>query len=183
MALFLKEAEALGFCYTKRQPNGDITLRNRRMYKEAKSQELNRLRQKRYYDKHKPNGKPDVKLHPLSPSPSPSPINKYSLFAEKLIEFLNEISGRKFTTKANIGYVIPRLKDGYTFEQCKSVITKKWNDPDFNQKYFCPETLFRKSKFEKYLNEDAGRKKPSKPQEETRHYKTAEQILKEKGML
>jgi uncharacterized phage protein (TIGR02220 family) len=82
--------------------------------------------------------------------------NTYKTLSKELIIHLNKISGRNFTPKANIDYVIPRLKDGYTVEQCKSVIEKKWLDEDFNKKYFCPETLFRKSKFEKYLNEDIG---------------------------
>jgi len=33
------------------------------------------------------------------------------------------------------------------------VIDKKWNDLDFNKKYFDHTTLFRKDNFDKYLNQ------------------------------
>lgn len=69
-AVFLEEAEALGFCYVSRNSNGNLTIRNRRMYRKGKEQESNRLRQQRYYEKHKPNK--DL----TTPSPSPSPLKK-----------------------------------------------------------------------------------------------------------
>ena len=78
MEIFLKENEALGFCYIKCNSNGNSIIRNRRMYKEEKSKELNRLRQKRYYYKNKPNAEPNADITP--PSPSPSPIIKKSGF-------------------------------------------------------------------------------------------------------
>ena len=80
--------------------------------------------------------------------------NTYNTLSKELIIHLNKISGRRFSPESNMDYIIPRLKEGFTREQCVQVIEKKWLDPDFNRKYFCPETLFRKSKFEKYLNED-----------------------------
>lgn len=71
---FLSDVETLGFCYTSRNPNGLITIRNRRMYREEKEREKNRLRQQRYYEKHKPNdapnGKSDGNLTPPSSSSS-----------------------------------------------------------------------------------------------------------------
>ena len=66
--VFLQEASALRFCYAVTDHNKKITLRNRRMYREAKDQDNNRLRQQKYRDKHKSNG--DV----TPPSPSPSPL-------------------------------------------------------------------------------------------------------------
>lgn len=161
-----------------------VTVTNRRMYNAWKVREYERLRkqdQRERKAKKKVSRKSPGKV-PLYSSSSSSSIH---ISAKKLIEFLNEISGRKFTIKANIDYVIPRLKDGYTFEQCKSVIEKKWRDPDFNPKYFCPETLFRKSKFEKYLNEDIGKKKPAagSGSSDSGFYKSADEVLRKKGML
>lgn len=80
--------------------------------------------------------------------------NTYNTLSNTLIRHLNKISGRNFKPETNAKYLIPRLREGFTKEQCLSVIEKKWLDPDFDRKYFCPETLFRPSKFEKYLNQD-----------------------------
>lgn len=79
-------------------------------------------------------------------------------YIKYIIKHINNISGRNFTVQGNADYIHPRLKEGYTKEQCIQVINKKWDDPDFNRKYFRPSTLFRKSKFEGYLNEDIGKK-------------------------
>jgi hypothetical protein len=67
---FLSENLALGFCYTNKNLTGIITLRNRRMYRKGKEQQNNRLRQKRYYKKRKPNGQPNGDLTHVSSSSS-----------------------------------------------------------------------------------------------------------------
>ncbi len=49
------------------------------------------------------------------------------------------------------------MNDNYTKEDCKEVITKmnnKWKDDIKMKEYITIETLFRVSKFEKYLNQD-----------------------------
>lgn len=87
--LFMSEIETLNFGYSVRKtlgsqnPNDDInaiiTLRNRRMYREGMSQEQNRLRQKRFYEKHQPNAEPNASsnadITPLSSSSSSSSNN------------------------------------------------------------------------------------------------------------
>ena len=65
---FTQEVTALGFAFFKRQPNGNLTLINRRMFKRAKSQKLNRIRQKKFYDKRHPNAQSDKNLRGLSSS-------------------------------------------------------------------------------------------------------------------
>jgi hypothetical protein len=55
------------------KPNSNLTLINRRMFREGISQENNRLRQKRFYDKQRPNGIPNKDLTPLSSSSSSIP--------------------------------------------------------------------------------------------------------------
>lgn len=82
--------------------------------------------------------------------------NTLRIHSEDIIKHLNNISGRNFGVKTNIDYVIPRLKEGHTKEECEKVIETKWKDPDFNKKYFRPSTLFKKSKFEGYINESVG---------------------------
>lgn len=73
LAVFFREAEALGFCYVSRNPNGILTLRNRRMYREEKEREANRLRQQRHYRKRQSNGQPNDSL--TSPSSSSTSNN------------------------------------------------------------------------------------------------------------
>ena len=84
--------------------------------------------------------------------------------ATEVIEYLNAKTGSSYraTTEANIKPIRARLNDNYTVEDCKRVIDSKvgqWlNNPEMN-KFLRPETLFRPSKFEGYLNECRG--KPS----------------------
>ena len=71
-----------------------------------------------------------------------------------VIHFLNEIGKRNFTTSnANLENIGARLNEGHTVEECKQVILNKWKDTNFDKKYFRPQTLFKPSKFEGYLNE------------------------------
>jgi uncharacterized phage protein (TIGR02220 family) len=88
--------------------------------------------------------------------------NTLKYISNTLIRHLNKISGRNFKPETNIKYVMPRLNEGFTKEQCLCVIEKKWLDPDFDRAYYCPETLFRPTKFEKYLNQDINRKRINK---------------------
>jgi len=84
--------------------------------------------------------------------------------ATEVIEYLNAKTGSSYraTTEANIKPIRARLNDNYTVEDCKRVIDSKvgqWlNNPEMN-KFLRPETLFRPSKFESYINECRG--KPS----------------------
>ena len=76
-----------------------------------------------------------------------------------VIDYLNEIKGgRKYThSPANLKHITARFGEGFTVEDCKEVIDRKWKDPDFNKKYFRPQTLFNSEKFEGYLNEKSKR--------------------------
>jgi len=72
--------------------------------------------------------------------------------AQKILEYLNQKKGSKYEDDS---FIIPRLKEGRTIQECIQIIDNKLQDSYFieNPKYLCPETLFRKSKFDKYLNE------------------------------
>lgn len=65
---FFKEANQLSFCDICVTNNGMSQICNRRMYREAKSKEYNRLRQKKYREAHPSNGK----VTPPSSTPTPS---------------------------------------------------------------------------------------------------------------
>jgi len=73
-----------------------------------------------------------------------------------LIDFFNQTTNSdcKFV-ESNKEFIRIRLNEGYTVENCKSVIIKKhseWINTDM-EKYIRIETLFRKSKFDGYLNQ------------------------------
>jgi len=83
--------------------------------------------------------------------------------AEEIIEFLNSKCGRKYPVRnpkgsptANSEVVMHRLKEGYTDEDCRAVIARKyreWGHDEKMSKYLTPETLFRRSNFERYIGE------------------------------
>jgi uncharacterized phage protein (TIGR02220 family) len=82
---------------------------------------------------------------------------------EIVINFLNSKTGKNFQLKnpagkltSNALKIKDRMKDGYTIQQCKTVIARKcndWRDWDGAANALTPETLFRKSNFDKYIGE------------------------------
>ncbi len=77
--------------------------------------------------------------------------------AQSILEDLNKRTGSRFrSSEANLKYIKSRYDDGYTVDDFKRVHEEKcrqWlNDPDW-EKYLRPETLYRPSHFESYLNE------------------------------
>jgi uncharacterized phage protein (TIGR02220 family) len=70
---------------------------------------------------------------------------------------INELAGTAYKPDSKIIHsgLVPRLKAGATEAECLAVVDNQWHEwrdkPDMRQ-YFNPETLFRESKFEKYLN-------------------------------
>jgi uncharacterized phage protein (TIGR02220 family) len=76
--------------------------------------------------------------------------------AAEIIDYLNQKTGKKYRhSKAHLTVIAARLKEGFTLDDCKRVIdtkTAQWLN-DEKEKYLRPETLFRPSKFEGYLNE------------------------------
>ncbi len=73
-----------------------------------------------------------------------------------ILDYLNlkaETKYRKIDN--NFKHIKARLNDGFTADEIKCVIDKKvneWKGTEF-EKYLTPETLFRPSNFEKYLNQ------------------------------
>ena len=85
----------------------------------------------------------------------------------EIIDYLNSKLGTRYKKgKATSSMIKARLDEGHTVEDFKTVIDKKvkaWaSDPKMSQ-YLRPETLFRPSHFESYLNEiepEGGRSSP-----------------------
>lgn len=74
-----------------------------------------------------------------------------------IVDYLNLVTGSKYRykTKDTQKHIKARLKDGYSFEDFKDVIDKKykeWKGTEF-ERYLAPDTLFG-TKFEKYLNQN-----------------------------
>lgn len=109
-------------------------------------------------------GEPCPEQPKKSKKPKKAKETKTDTEATEVLEYLNAKTGSKYraSTEANVKPIRARLNDGYTVEDCKKVIDTKagqWlNNPDM-VKYLRPETLFRPSKFESYINECRG--KPS----------------------
>jgi len=86
------------------------------------------------------------------------PENGYKEKAKEILSALNLKSGKNFKeTKNNLKHIIARLSDNFTVSDCMKVLDTKIKDEYFIEKpkYYNPETLFRPSNFEKYLNENA----------------------------
>lgn len=76
-----------------------------------------------------------------------------------VLMWLNQSAARSFKyTASNKRVIEARLKEGFTYEDCKKVIDNKvadWRDDPKMSQYLRPATLFQASKFEGYLNEKA----------------------------
>lgn len=73
----------------------------------------------------------------------------------KVIDYLNEVTGSQYKhSDTSRKPIHARLSDGFTVEDCKKVIRSRWKHwrGTEMQQYMRPDTLFRPSKFEAYLN-------------------------------
>jgi uncharacterized phage protein (TIGR02220 family) len=83
--------------------------------------------------------------------------SNFDLSAQKVIEYLNLVAGTNYrkTTLSHQKFIIARLKENVTIENCKLVIdkqVKRWKGTEM-EKYLRPDTLFRSQKFYIYLDQ------------------------------
>jgi uncharacterized phage protein (TIGR02220 family) len=75
---------------------------------------------------------------------------------EEIIDYLNSVAKSDYTidNPKNISGLNQLIKEGYSIDDFKLVIDKKWSDWENTewQKYVRPETLFG-GNFKRYLNE------------------------------
>lgn len=99
--------------------------------------------------------------------------------AMQMIEYFNLITGRRFrlNNKTYLKAIENRFKDGYTEEQMREVIqvkTLEWKNNPIMSVHLNPETIFRPSNFEKYVNQVIAIKENPKLYE--KHFKTINKI-------
>lgn len=87
--------------------------------------------------------------------------NEKNIFCQNalvVLAYLNEKTGKCFRSTS---FIEARLKDGGTVDDCKRIIDAKLNDPHFqaNPRFLNPQTLFRPSHWDNYLNEAVETKK------------------------
>lgn len=86
----------------------------------------------------------------------PHKIDPFTAVANRVIDELNRQTGKHYRhTVSNRTPIIARLKEGFTELNCTQVIAnrcQRWLGTEQAQ-YLRPDTLFRPSKFESYLND------------------------------
>lgn len=87
----------------------------------------------------------------------------FSNSIKEIIDYLNIKTNKRYTysNKSINRYITGRLNDGFTIDDFKTVIDKKydeWIGTEFEQ-YLKPTTLFAPSHFEEYLNQPEKKKK------------------------
>ena len=77
--------------------------------------------------------------------------------AIEVLDYLNKLAKKRFSARrSNLTYINARLQEGITAQQLKHVIELKvfqWSNDTMMKNHLNPETLFRPSKIEKYLQE------------------------------
>lgn len=110
-------------------------------------------------------GKPDKVVRKTEPPPIKKKTIKDNLYYPDsliVLDALNEISGKRFRySKESLEPICARLADSFTVEDCLRVLENKWLDADLKVQYYRPQTLFRKSYFEGYLNMSGAKRKPT----------------------
>ncbi len=94
---------------------------------------------------------------PDSPIVSQEKADTLRQQAVSVLTFLNAKAGRNFKpVAANVDPIVTRFREGYTAQDCKSVIAKKvreWKGDDKMNEYLRPKTLFNRTNFANYEGE------------------------------
>lgn len=91
--------------------------------------------------------------------------------AIEVLTHLNQVSGSRFQkSRSSLENIRARLREGYSVSDLKLVIDLKhehWHENDKQYQYMRPETLFRPSKFEGYLQSATRWEAKGRPSRET----------------
>lgn len=133
--------------------------------KEAKQAQPNATERKQTPDTDTDTDTEEINpLSALQAKTDPTPrLNGKTAMVEQVMAYLNTQARRNYRAKNPNGtpttgamVIAQRLKEGYTVDQCKDVIGEKsnqWMGDEKMDQYLNPQTLFRKSNFDKYLTE------------------------------
>lgn len=84
-------------------------------------------------------------------------LDDFTVQSKEILEYLNEKAGKRYkAVDRNLKHIKARLREGFTVDDCKSVIDKKcaeWAKNERMNQYLRCETLFG-GKFESYLNQN-----------------------------
>lgn len=84
-------------------------------------------------------------------------LDAFTVKSKEVLEYLNEKAGKRYkAVDRNLKHIKARLREGFTEDDCKSVIDKKcaeWAKNERMNQYLRCETLFG-GKFESYLNQN-----------------------------
>ena len=96
-------------------------------------------------------------------------LDAFTVQSKEVLEYLNEKAGKRYkAVDRNLRHIKARLREGFTVDDCKSVIDKKcaeWAKNERMNQYLRCETLFG-GKFESYLNQNGQDKQEENKQEE-----------------
>lgn len=159
---FLKLLQNANMIVQKAGHHGDtITIINYDKFQSSESKvgqewDMSGTRAGHERDNPKKERREEGKNKPKKDNP-PTPQTGGYVEACLVIDYLNQKTDRSFRKeKSSLKFIIDRLKEGNTIDDCKAVIdlqTKKWlNDPERKQ-YLRPCTLFNASKFASYIGQ------------------------------
>jgi uncharacterized phage protein (TIGR02220 family) len=107
-----------------------------------------------------------------------TPKEKLEEDAKQVLNCLNDLSGKEFSyNEDNLKPIIERMEFGATIDDCIKVCFNKWGDITFQNQFFRPSTLFKKTLFEGYLNSSGTKYKPAS-KADARRYKLAETMYR-----
>lgn len=129
----------------------------------GKGSELNNLLYKKVGDVKignnitKKSVKGDLKVVPKDNISKNILVNNINSVAVEVIDYLNTLTNSKYKWNSveTLNLIRDRLEEGYSVEDFKEVILKKYNEWSGTTyaKYIRPSTLFKESKFDEYLNQ------------------------------
>lgn len=101
---------------------------------------------------------PDDNQMTTSKEPPKAPQDGIQESVDEVTAHLNELTGKRFNPRKDSTRkpIAARLREGYSASDCIAVIDCKvaqWSKDPRMRTYLRPETLFKASKFEAYLNE------------------------------
>lgn len=151
--------------------NGNVTVMNRRMVREENERQSTNRRVRRHREmnverKSNGNGTPAYSSSSLKRKNKQKKKSRAAPISQDIVSLVEEVVGYlnlkakkqfKHTAENTVGIIADRCVEGYSLNDFKRVIDNKvatWLTDRKMNRFLRPETLFAKTHFESYLNED-----------------------------